>query len=85
MPQHASAVKRVRQNAVRRLRNREHRSRMRTMVKRIMQTEDISAAKTLYPETQAYLDRLATKGIIHRNKAAHYKSQISRHLNKIAG
>ena len=84
MPQHASAVKRVRQSAARRLRNREHRSRMRTMVKKLLQTEDASAAKTLYPETQAYLDRLVTKGIIHRNKSAHYKSQISVHLNKIA-
>ena len=84
MPQHASAVKRVRQSATRRLRNREHRSRMRTMVKKLLQTEDASAAKTLYPETQAYLDRLVTKGIIHRNKSAHYKSQISLHLNKVA-
>ena len=84
MPQHASAVKRVRQSAARRLRNREHRSRMRTMVKKLLQTEDASVAKTLYPETQAYLDRLVTKGIIHRNKSAHYKSQISVHLNKVA-
>ncbi len=84
MPQHASAVKRVRQSAVRRFRNREHRSRMRTMVRKILQTEDASAAKALYPETQAYLDRLVTKGIIHRNKCAHYKSQLSLHLNEIA-
>ncbi|MCY4158413.1 MAG: 30S ribosomal protein S20 [Bacteroidetes bacterium] len=82
MPQHASAIKRVRQNAVRRLRNREHRSRMRNMVKKLLKTEDASLAQDLYPKTQAYLDRLATKGIIHRNKAAHYKSQISLHLNK---
>ncbi len=80
MPQHASAIKRVRQSASRRLRNREHRSRMRTMVRRLMQTEDTSLAQSLYPETQAYLDRLVTKGIIHRNKAARYKAQISRHL-----
>ncbi|MXW82627.1 MAG: 30S ribosomal protein S20 [Rhodothermaceae bacterium] len=83
MPQHASAIKRVRQNAARRLRNREHRSRMRTMVKKIMQTDDASTAQSLYPETQAYLDRLATKGIIHRNKSARYKVQILRHMDKI--
>ncbi len=82
MPQHASAVKRVRQNAVRRRRNREHRSRMRTMVKKILQSDDQSSAQALYPQTQAYIDRLATKGIVHRNKAAHYKSQISLHLNQ---
>lgn len=53
------------------------------MVKKLLQTEDASTVKTLYPETQAYLDRLVTKGIIHRNKSAHYKSQISLHLNKV--
>ncbi|MCY4001957.1 MAG: 30S ribosomal protein S20 [Bacteroidetes bacterium] len=82
MPQHVSAVKRVRQNAVRRQRNREHRSRLRTMVKRILHSEDPSASQSLYPKTQAYIDRLANKGIIHRNKAAHYKSQLSLHLNQ---
>ena len=82
MPQHVSAVKRVRQSAVRRQRNREHRSRMRTMVKKILHSEDTSTVQSLYPETQAYIDRLANKGIIHRNKAAHYKSQLSLHLNQ---
>jgi len=82
MPQHVSAVKRVRQNAIRRQRNREHRSRMRTMVKKILHSEDISVAQSLYPKTQAYIDRLANKGIIHSNKAAHYKSQLSLYLNQ---
>lgn len=85
MPQHTSAIKRVRQSAVRRRRNREHRGRMRTMVKKFLQTEDGSVAQSRYPEIQAYLDRLVAKGIIHRNKAARYKAQLTRYLNGISG
>lgn len=85
MPQHASAIKRVRQSAVRRRRNREHRGRVRTMVKKFLQTEDASVVQSRYPEVQSYLDRLATKGILHQNKVARYKVQISRHLNGISG
>ena len=83
MPQHKSAAKRVRQNAKRRARNRLHRSRMRTMVKKLRQTEDSAQAQQLLREVKAYLDRLATKRIIHKNKAANYKSELERHVNAL--
>ena len=83
MPQHKSAAKRVRQNAKRRTRNRLHRSRMRTMMKKLRQTEDSDQAQELLREVKAYLDRLATKRIIHKNKAANYKSELDRHVNAL--
>ncbi len=83
MPQHKSAAKRVRQNAKRRTRNRLHRSRMRTMMKKLSQTEDSDQAQQLLREVKAYLDRLATKRIIHKNKAANYKSELERHVNAL--
>ncbi len=83
MPQHKSAAKRVRQNAKRRARNRLHRSRMRTMIKKLRQTEDSAQAQQLLREVKAYLDRLATKRIIHKNKAANYKSELERHVNAL--
>ncbi len=83
MPQHKSAAKRVRQNAKRRSRNRLHRSRMRTMMKKLRQTEDSDQAQQLLREVKAYLDRLATKRIIHKNKAANYKSELERHVNAL--
>ena len=84
MPQHKSAIKRVRQNEKRRVRNRVHRSRMRTLIKRIREAENKEQAQGLLNETKAYLDRLASKGIIHQNKAAHYKSKLERHVETLA-
>lgn len=78
MPQHKSAIKRARQDEVRRARNRQHRSRMRTMIKTLRQTQDADQAQVLLNDIKAYLDRLASKGIIHRNKAAHYKSKLEK-------
>ena len=78
MPQHKSAEKRVRQAAKRRARNRVHRSRMRTMIKNLQSESDQGRATELLNEVKAYLDRLATKGIIHPNKAANYKSALEK-------
>lgn len=83
MPQHKSAKKRVRQNAKRRVRNRQQRSRVRTMIKKLRATEDKEQAEALLRETKAYLDRLATKGLVHRNKVAHYKSKLEKHVNSL--
>ena len=83
MPQHKSAAKRVRQNEARRERNRVHRSRMRTMIKRLRATDDPEAARTLFVVVKAYLDRLTAKGIVNRNKAANYKSKLERRVNSL--
>ena len=83
MPQHKSAVKRVRQNTKRRARNRIHRSRMRTMITRLRQTEDQEQARQLFRDLKSYLDRLAIKRIIHQNKAANYKSELERYVNAL--
>lgn len=83
MPQHKSAEKRVRQNVKRRERNRMHRSRMRTMVRNLKETTDPSEASSRLNEVKAYIDRLTSKGILHRNTAAHKKSKLERHVNKL--
>ncbi|PIQ61650.1 MAG: 30S ribosomal protein S20 [Bacteroidetes bacterium CG12_big_fil_rev_8_21_14_0_65_60_17] len=84
MPQHKSAMKRVRQGAVRRERNRVHRSRMRSMVKKLRSTESVDTATPLLNDIKAYLDRLAHKGIIHRNAAANKKSQLEKFVKNLA-
>ena len=83
MPQHKSARQRVRQTEKRRLRNRNHRSMMRSMVKRLVQEEDKEKATALLNEVKAILDRLATKNIIKKNKAANYKSQLEKKVNAL--
>ena len=72
-----SAIKRNRQNEVRRSRNRSFRSEMRTLVK--------SARDSGTPEDTAAaikkIDRAAAKGIIHANKASREKSRLQKSLN----
>jgi len=72
-----SAIKRNRQNEVRRLRNRSVRSEMRTLVKTAQDTgtaEDTTAAIKK-------IDRAVSKGIIHANKASREKSRLQKNLN----
>jgi len=80
MPQHKSAEKRVRQSEVRRLRNRDQKSRMRTLIKRLQEMEPGDEARALLNEVKGYLDRLATKRVISKNRAAHLKSRLERHV-----
>ena len=83
MPQHKSAIKRARQSESRRARNRVHRSKMRTMIKNLRLTEDQAQAREKLNEVKAYVDRMSAKGIIHKNKAAHTKSQLERFVNSL--
>lgn len=83
MPQHQSAKKRVRQNAKRRERNRKHRSKMRTLVKKTLQAEEKDNAQQYYKEAVSYIDKMATKGLVHQNFAARKKSRMTKHLNSL--
>ena len=84
MPQHKSAVKRVRQNEKRKARNRYHRSRMRTMMSRLRETTSKEEADVLLKEVKTYLDRMVNKRIIHKNKAANYKSALETAVNTLS-
>ena len=84
MPQHKSAAKRARQDAQKRLRNRQHRSRMRTMVKKVLESDDEAQVQPDYLEAQSSLDRLAAKGVIHRNQAANVKKRLTRHVHALS-
>ncbi len=83
MPQHKSAAKRARQTESRRARNRVHRSKMRTMIKKLRSIEDSNEARTMLNDVKAMLDRMSSKGLIHSNKAANYKSQLDKHVNAL--
>lgn len=81
MAHSASAIKRVRQNLKRRVRNRSSRSRLRTQVKRLRQAieaSNVAEAKKLLPETASLIDVMVKKGIIHENAGNRYKSRLAR-------
>ncbi len=80
-----SALKANRQNVKRREQNRQMRSRLRTALKAIrasLDAEDVEGAKTALNQTVSIVDKMATKGIIHRNTAGRYKSRLSARLTK---
>jgi small subunit ribosomal protein S20 len=80
---HASALKAHKQSLKNRERNRQLRSRLRGALKSIrtaVDGNDLAAAKTALKETVSLIDRMASKGIIHRNAASRYKSRITTRL-----
>lgn len=84
MPQHKSAAKRVRQSETRRVRNRVHRSRMRTMMNNLRETSNKQEAEAQLKEVKAYLDRMVNKSIIHKNKASNDKSALEKAVNSLS-
>ncbi|MFQ6615572.1 MAG: 30S ribosomal protein S20 [Fidelibacterota bacterium] len=79
-----SVRKRLRQQRKRYQRNRSYTSQMKTLVKKVVSSSDKKQAEPMYREAVSLLDRLAAKGIIHRNLAARKKSTLSRHLNSLS-
>jgi small subunit ribosomal protein S20 len=78
-----SAKKRARQAVKRRAHNVALRSRVRTSIRSVLkavQSGDKAAAKARFAEVVPEIDRMATKGILRKNRAAHYKSQLNAKL-----
>jgi small subunit ribosomal protein S20 len=83
MATHQSAIKRNRQSKRLALRNRQYRSTMRTVIKKVLESKDKSSAEPTLRNAVSLLDKMAAVGIIHRNKAAHQKSRLTLHFNKL--
>ena len=80
-----SALKANRQNIVRREANRQLRSKLRTGLKKLRAAaaaDDKGAAQEALRGTQSLVDRMAAKGIIHRNTAGRYKSRLTARVTK---
>jgi small subunit ribosomal protein S20 len=80
---HASALKAHRQNLKHREHNRQFRSRLRTALKSVRTAiagDDLAAAKTSLRQAISLIDKMASKGIIHRNAAGRYKSRLAGRL-----
>ena len=80
-----SALKANRQNVKRREQNRQMRSKLRTALKSIrasLDAKDLDGAKSALNQTVSLVDKMAGKGIIHRNTAGRYKSRLSARVTK---
>ncbi len=82
-----SAQKRAKQAVTRRARNVELRSRFRTAVKKVLkatQQGDKAAAQELFRAAVPEIDKMVTKGILKKNRAANYKSRLNARIRAMA-
>ena len=80
-----SALKANRQNVKRRDHNRQLRAKLRTGLKTIrksLDAKDVPGAKAALKSLQSLVDKMATKGIIHKNTASRYKSRLAARISK---
>ncbi|MFP2996666.1 30S ribosomal protein S20 [Spongiivirga sp. MCCC 1A20706] len=80
MANHKSALKRIRSNETRRLRNRYQHKTTRNAIKKLRELTEKKDAEALYPSVVSMIDRLAKRNIIHANKAANLKSKLAKHV-----
>ena len=80
MASHESALKAHRQSLKNREHNRQFRSQLRNALRSIrtaIDAKDVTSAKASLKGTVSLIDRMASKGIIHRNAASRYKSRLT--------
>lgn len=87
MPNIKSAKKRVILSEKSRQRNVAARSKMRTLIKKVIaecNNNNKEAAVAAFKNVEPVLDRAACKGLIHKNKAARHKSELAAKIKALA-
>ncbi len=84
MANHKSSIKRIRQTASRRLRNRYYAKTARNAVRNLRKITNKVEAEEKLRKVSAMLDRLASKNAISKNKAANLKSKLAKTVAKLA-
>ena len=87
MPNIKSAKKRVKVTATKTLRNKMFKSQMKTIIKKFfaaVESGDKAAAQAAYTPAVVIVDKAVKRNIMHKNAAAHKKSQLTLALNKMA-
>ncbi|HVW62767.1 MAG TPA: 30S ribosomal protein S20 [Puia sp.] len=83
MANHKATKKDVRQATKRRDRNRYYGKTTRNAIRDLREIKVQKEAGDKLPEVAAMIDKLAKKGIIHKNKAANLKSKLARRINTL--
>jgi small subunit ribosomal protein S20 len=78
MANHKSAIKRIRSNDKKRLRNRFQHKTARNAIRKLRSVTTKKEANKQFPGVISLVDKLAKKNIIHSNKAANLKSKLAR-------
>ena len=80
MANHKSALKRIRSNERKRVLNRYQHKTTRSAIKKLRELTDAKEAQKMLPSVVSMIDKLAKKNVIHANKAANLKSQLTKHV-----
>ena len=80
MAHHKSALKRIRQDAKIRLRNRYYKKSARTAMAKLREMTDAKEAAGFLPKVISMIDRLSKKNTWHKNKASNLKSKLTNHV-----
>ncbi|MBW2428569.1 MAG: 30S ribosomal protein S20 [Deltaproteobacteria bacterium] len=84
MANHKSAIKRARQNEIRRLRNKSTKTRIKSIVKEVRSSaEETTGAETKVNlnAVQSVIDKASKKGVIHKRTAARKISRLAKLVN----
>jgi small subunit ribosomal protein S20 len=84
MANHKATKKDMRQSAKRRERNRYYGKTTRNAIRDLKAISEKAAAGEKTPEVISMIDRLAKRGVIHKNKASNLKRKLSKRLNTMA-
>ncbi|NOQ72180.1 MAG: 30S ribosomal protein S20 [Crocinitomix sp.] len=83
MANHKSAIKRIRSNNAKRLRNKYQHKTVRNAIRVLRTSEDKKEAVAMLPKVASLIDRLAKRRVIHKNKAGNLISSLTTHVNAL--
>lgn len=83
MANHKSAIKRIRSNNAKRLRNKYQHKTVRNAIKVLRASTNKKEAEAMLPKVSSLIDKLAKRRVIHKNKAANLISSLTVHVNKL--
>lgn len=81
MANHKSAEKRIRTNEKKRIRNKASISKMKTLVKKVLDSSDKVEGETNLKEAVSFLDKTAVKGRLPKNNVARKKARLTKFVN----
>lgn len=83
MANHKSAIKRIRANETKRVLNRYQAKTVRNAIRDLRENNDKASAEGMLPKVTSMLDKLVKKNVIHKNKAANLKSELTKKVTSL--
>ena len=78
-----TVLKRVRQSRKANAKNKHYKSIVKSATKKVLSETKKEEASKLAGSAFSAIDKVASKGVIHKNKAANQKAKISKYLNNL--